>query len=295
MKVVFNKKFYSIGETVLLDKVIVTITMELVKNNPGKFNLLDRYYKCINVNSQSLDPDPEFKKFTKEKIYQGNSEYVLNDNNDLVDISTMLSSVYGEPYFTLVEPATEEDYKNYPKMEILRKYKEKYPIGTRVKSPFNGKIATISSKRTTVGYLNLDGIYYMVSTGDVLAIIEGEKTGVHLRCNKKDAEIIHPIFELEGKKIYPDDTVYVINPLDKIIDIRAKDLLIGQRVFLTSEKAKEYKDSFQKPLFFYRQQIVNNSELSERILYRMILEEISKDLNPHFLPEFNRSKWFIYQ
>ena len=175
-KYYYNGQLLEIGNYVTINNVTVCITHKFLLDNVDLFEKeKESYFKCETVNSE---PNSIYKNFTIGKVYQGivGNYYlvtIIDDKEDLLSFGGTWKS--SNKNFTTFSQITKEEY-------LLRKAKEMYPPGTRIKnSEGTFTIATKPFLLTPTPRKDwLEGIYYITSDGDVLAMVEGTSRGCYL-------------------------------------------------------------------------------------------------------------------
>lgn len=239
-KYYYKGKLLEIGNYVTINDLVVCITHKFLIDNKHLFDVRrEMYLKCVSVNSSSSN-------FTKEKVYFGlllpNGFLEIPEN----DSQSKTNFVNDWNYNYLVIP----DYTQFVEISkeeyILRKAKEKYPPGTRIKNKYGEfTIATKPFLKESSKYW-LEGIYYLASNKkDILAMVENTSMGCYLLEDEKYSEILHPLKTVKNFHLY-SNKVYVFIEDGKIMTSSGETIdkmgIPERFIFLTTEDARNFID-----------------------------------------------------
>jgi len=187
-KIFYNSKEVKISDVISISGINVTVTDELIADNPYNFSVLTTtYLKCHNILGMANE-----NWYTINKIYK--AEPI---NTSTINIADNINSQHewdlNGNIFNYFQVSTKKEYE---KQQLLEEAKKKYPIGTMVKCLMDSEIFEIKN-------YNCDSAYSALEHGDIW--FNGGDVRVYN--NNKWAEIVKPLFTTkDGKDIYDEET-----------------------------------------------------------------------------------------
>ena len=187
-KIIYLKQEVSIGEIIDFEGMKVTVTSELINNNPNLFVVVEDIPEYVELTDSITLIGLEIVK--KGSILKRiNKQYYFENKTYCFDYNS-------HNYSTKTKSSTKEAYE---KQKLLKEAKKRFPIGTKFKEPTDQFIDT--------------GVYvvkdYSCNKFGIYTINEGICRYLYKSSIETWAEVVKPIFTTEdGVDIYKDDFVW---------------------------------------------------------------------------------------
>lgn len=300
MKIFYLKKEVEIGDQVTINGVNITVTEQVIKDNPDIFEVIEdktpEYVECIYAESSFEEPT-RFVEGEVLKVYgvdNGGQVKLYKDGYyDWYPLDGLLWKF---------KPSTKEAYD---RQELLKEAKKRYPVGTKFKSIYSDEIITVKTNTyrvfedndVIVDYFNF--IYnggkwakrYLFTSEDGVEIFEGDKywftdDKVIVRGSQKT---------VEGWKINEGDSLKRFSTektAQAYLDsLKEKALEDYEDILLKDSKViREWGNKNERIIFHYGNFYNMLKEHEPKFYWTKVLQLIADDLNGGWTSDWHDGK-----